>query len=71
MENIQYILKHFQKHLLSQSSNLDMCNLDRQHPVVSIFSHLVFKNLETAALLVNDWPLWGKECTYSVDSYRR
>lgn len=70
VETIQYILKHFQKHLLWQSSNLDTCNLGRQHPVASIFSHLVFKNLETAALLVNDWPLWGKECTYSVDSYR-
>lgn len=34
----------------------------------SIFTHLVFKDLGTAALSVNDWPLWGK-CALTVVSY--
>ena len=44
------------------------------HPILSTpphhHHHLVFKDLETAALPVNDWPLRGKVCTYTVDSYR-
>lgn len=45
--------------------SISLCRLSFPSP-----PQLVFKDLETTALPVNDWPLPGKVCSYTVNSYR-